>query len=698
MPLNISGSIVNSEIVEELDKKTVPTRNLEFYLDPESPDCFHGMQNWGTSNTKNLAHSIGSVSGKYATLATGMLYVFDGSNDWIEYTDWSHPTSCTVMCWVNTQSTSKTICSNSSGGPVNMDYKLSSAGYLSYSYYDGQWRNVDSNPVAVNDDKWHHIAWTRSGTNMKMYKDGVMIADETLNSAMSGNVDTVGRNWSGNYFQGYLGDFRVYNEQLSETQMKEVFDTGVVIPTGLEHGDLEQWFPMHEGKQFESGGKLVDYSGRNRIGTRHNFGTGYSGGNQVGFASGYGSCKMFFDRSNDYVDMTGDFGISHESGSASLSFWIQHDSIDSVDLPINYGRSSPDTRFFNTHDNSTHGSGKMSLGVVDNANWVSVGSTTLTDYVWYHFVIINDVSNKKVYAYQDGKSLGSASYSGTFGDPNILRLGNYISSNYAWGGMIDEVAMWNVALTEREIQLLGAKSSFDSPNAYDARKIREKNLKGYWRNDGAIKWKDLSGNGNDGSVSGSPQRMYFREGAVKGKDANGMPVQAGSFIFDGIGHADTNYSLGNGVTNFSCVAWIRVDEFNNQGGGIDFSTNAIAGYLGLGDSGGNSMDFRFYTGTFVDECTVYFDDNEWHMWVGTYDQDGGAGRQRLYKDAVLGDDAAGGDTSGLNLASYNIRLGLRNSNSTRAPIRLGQVMIYKRTLTLLEVQKIFAIQRSRYGV
>ena len=697
MPLNISGSIVNSEIVEELDIEVIPARNLEFYLDPESPDCFVGQQNYGTSLSKNRAYNLGSVAGKYATMHNGTCYVFDGSDDWIEYTDWVHPASCTLMCWINTSSTNKSICSNSSGGPVNMDYSITSNGYLEYNYYDGQWRLVDSNPVTVNDGKWHHIAFARSGTDMKMYKDGVMIADETLNSAMSGNVDTIGRNWSGYYFGGYLGDFRVYSAQLTGTQIKEITDTGVVIPTGQSHSALEQWFPMHEGKPFDNGNKLVDYSGKGRHGVRTNFGTGYSAGNQVGQASGQGSCKMYFDTSNNYMDVDADLGISHTSGKASLSFWIQHDNLNNTDLPVNYGKQSPETRFFNTHDNSTHGSGKMSLGVVTDVSWYSVGSGTLTDFNWYHFVIVNDVDGSSVSAYQDGSSLGSISYSGDFGDPHKLRLGDYIGSNYAWGGMIDEVAIWDVALTASEIALLGAKSN-GAPNAYDARNIRSSNLKGYWRNDGSIKWQDLSGNGNNGSVSGSPQRMYFREGAIKGKDANGMPVQAGSFILDGIGHMDTNYSLGDDVTNFSCVAWIRVDEFNNSGAGIDFSTNAIEGYMGLGTSGGNTIDFRFYTGTYVDECQISFDDNEWHMWVGTYDQDGGAGRQKLYKDTVLGDDAAGGDTSGIDLASYNVRIGLRNSGSTRAPIRLGQVMIYKRTLTLLEIKHMFDVQRSRYDV
>ena len=90
MPLNISGSIVNSEIVEELDKKSFPTRNLEFYIDPGSPDCYNGMQNWGDHNTKNLAHSIGSIAAKSASLATGMCYQFDGSNDWIESVSYTH--------------------------------------------------------------------------------------------------------------------------------------------------------------------------------------------------------------------------------------------------------------------------------------------------------------------------------------------------------------------------------------------------------------------------------------------------------------------------------------------------------------------------------------------------------------------------------------------------------------------------------
>ncbi|WP_158616610.1 LamG-like jellyroll fold domain-containing protein [Corallococcus sp. CA054B] len=36
-----------------------------------------------------------------------------------------------------------------------------------------------ASPTSLNDGGWHHVAYTRSGTSLKMYVDGVLVGSGT---------------------------------------------------------------------------------------------------------------------------------------------------------------------------------------------------------------------------------------------------------------------------------------------------------------------------------------------------------------------------------------------------------------------------------------------------------------------------------------------------------------------------------------
>ena len=181
---------------------------------------------------------------------------------------------------------------------------------------------------------------------------------------------------------------------------------------------------------------------------------------------------------------------------------------------------------------------------------------------------------------------------------------------------------------------------------------------------------------------------------------------AGYFDFDGVdGYIDTGLNPG-AVTALTVEAWLRVDTYTNDGSGISIGTNQAGTgqcYLGRGNSGGDSMDWRFYTGTFLDETEFFTSDTGWKHYVGTYDQTGGAGgnqgRMRLYVDGNLEDTALSNNTSAIDFSSgENIRIGVNTNGSSYFDGKYGEIRIYNRALTATEVSQNFNATRSKYGV
>ena len=181
---------------------------------------------------------------------------------------------------------------------------------------------------------------------------------------------------------------------------------------------------------------------------------------------------------------------------------------------------------------------------------------------------------------------------------------------------------------------------------------------------------------------------------------------AGYFDFDGVnGYIDTGLNAGS-VTELTVEAWLRVDTYTNDGAGIsigDVSQGTGQCYLGRGNSGGDSMDWRFYTGTFLDETEFFTSDTGWKHYVGTYDQSGGAGsnqgRMRLYVNGNLEDTALSNNTSAIDFSSgANIRIGINTNDSSYFDGKYGEVRIYNDALTASEVLQNFNATRARYGV
>ena len=89
---------------------------------------------------------------------------------------------------------------------------------------------------------------------------------------------------------------------------------------------------------------------------------------------------------------------------------------------------------------------------------------TINDSTWYHLVTVHDGTNATLYL--DGSSLGTQTVSSvpsTAG--NAFNIGRFTSASYYWNGWIDEVSVFNRALTSTEVTNIYSNKTYLNPTA-----------------------------------------------------------------------------------------------------------------------------------------------------------------------------------------------------------------------------------------
>jgi hypothetical protein len=123
--------------------------------------------------------------------------------------------------WIKFSNTSEEgiLCVNTGGrgNVILMEHDGAQIGMWesSYEVYSG---------VNVNDGKWHHVMYTRSGATGFLYVDGVLTGTHTADFALSSSdLWSVGQEWDGGgpseFFNGTVDDVRIYNKVLTEAEV-----------------------------------------------------------------------------------------------------------------------------------------------------------------------------------------------------------------------------------------------------------------------------------------------------------------------------------------------------------------------------------------------------------------------------------------------------------------------------------------------
>jgi len=172
-----------------------------------------------------------------------------------------------------------------------------------------------------------------------------------------------------------------------------------------------------------------------------------------------------FDGDTTGIDVPADTSFDWApNDSFSIEFWMKRPGVCAAfDVPHNeviVGRDDASTDLHWWVGVSCNHGGKALFGLVDkdaggDDAW-AVGGTDVTGGLWHHIVAVRNADENEISIYVDGKEEDSvpAMFSADFDSSTAaLNLGWLnLSPDYHFEGTLDEIALYNRALTEKEIK------------------------------------------------------------------------------------------------------------------------------------------------------------------------------------------------------------------------------------------------------
>ena len=193
------------------------------------------------------------------------------------------------------------------------------------------------------------------------------------------------------------------------------------------------------------------------------------------------------------------------------------------------------------------------------------------------------------------------------------------------------------------------------------------------------RWTDISGNGNNGTLTNGPTHT---SGA------------GGYFTFDGSNDYITVSNVQPNTNNFTISVWVY--KFNNTSNDYIWDFGANGGTLSSGTDVGD-YGFRYYNVTLGTGSNMYTqgtipDINKWYNVSITRNN----GTSTMYVNGSL-ITSSSGDTH--NISSTTLYIG-RYGGSTGYEHHgyISNFKIYNRALSAAEVKQNFNALRSRYGI
>lgn len=188
-------------------------------------------------NAGGTTYSANPTGAPTFSTGNGGHFVFDGSNDFGVVTQFTLPAACSFSVWIKfTGSGEMGIFSHCNGGSVGLAYTVSS-GKMEYNYYiPAGWQSIYGTST-VNSGTWKNLVWTKTGVTLKMYINGSLDADLTVNNdANNGTyaMRSIGSKWGPCYsdsygpgsdsypsmFSGSMATFMVHSRVLSLTEIE----------------------------------------------------------------------------------------------------------------------------------------------------------------------------------------------------------------------------------------------------------------------------------------------------------------------------------------------------------------------------------------------------------------------------------------------------------------------------------------------
>ncbi|MDZ7611403.1 MAG: LamG domain-containing protein [Candidatus Moranbacteria bacterium] len=611
---------------------------------------------------------------------------FDGVDDYVDltsldFTSIANENAMTFGGWVKITG-DITAADYTMGG--NYDGHVTTAAFVLYSDYGGDgvgWRAgvADSNGFVdgvltstardtTKQDTWQHIIMTWDGIDLKLYVDGTL--DDTASGSLSINdVDytAIGRQgvYDAKNMQGQIDEVRIYNRALSEGEIERLYKlTRPKIKAPTRDGLVGYW-SMEEG----SGTQVGDMSGNGNHGTMQNMDPA------TDWVTGKYGQGLDFDGSDDYVDAN----IPEISSvPLSVSFWMKpNDGTWRSILKISDGGLNVCSFGFDGTVN------RYKFKMDADGDDTSIADTLNSLNKWVH--VTATVTDEEVRLYRNADLRGTSSWPKTM-NLNVLNIGDSPLASDLFQGKIDEVRIYNRALSEGEIETL-YESGQAKLNSSQTDRLTD-GLVGMWSFDGpdiaGTTAYDRSSGANHGTLTNGPQKTIGKVG--QGLDFDGVDdnvtISANSaFEF---GEAENwSVSLWTKYTDSNCNGnKVAVGRYNGRQWWIGCQGSEIAGGT-LRDSDGVQQNF---------EGTTLLNDNQWHHLLLTVTRRVDNDRIDFYVDGNHEKNENPDFTGNFDIGA-DLFFGTFTGSDYLWSGQIDEARIYNRALSEDEIQRLYNMGR-----
>ena len=591
----------------------------------------------GAGNNGTSAGNATTAGGRFANGGT-----FDGTGDYVQKTSATSlelTGNRTISAWLKLSTaglTNRYVLSDRSNATAD-NYAII-YGWVAGKYeflaspgnYTGDDPRTALNTV-VNDTSWHHIVFTYDGVNMVGYLDGVtnVVSRKTttfIPNAANFNIGT--DDGSSNFWTGLMDDVRIYNRALSANEVAKIYNWGPP--------PVAQW-TMNEG----SGATIYDTAG-----TADGTITGATWKNAA--SCKYGSC-LSFPGGNGVSVVNHGHAASIENtiqsaNSFSISGWVKFMGTGGLSTGGFFGKAVKNTS--GVYGLWTDGRLKLTVYTTPSTTVETQSDSILVVGNWYHYVAVRD--NGTNYLYINGiKQTDSDTTSYLDATNQNFYIGRLwdTSNTYDFPGFIDDVQIYNYALTAKQIAGL-----------YDGGSVGHSNAPaGFWKFDEGYGMTayDSSGQANNLTLSAESYTMSGKFGKAWDGDGAKWLSRADDSDFD---FAATD--------DFTISTWFKSDSASNPSSGVEYLAEKKASSAGYGiymDTGGDVIfgvddyaDSTWEPDDIVGDVGRDFYDNTWHHFVGVKT---GTSRIEAYVDGVKIETKTGLTSTGTLANSALLYLG-----------------------------------------
>ena len=450
--IGIWNRALTPQEITNLYTSTVPVSCLPAYVPTSGlvgywPFC-------GNANDESGNGNNGTVNG--ATLTTdrngvaNQAYSFDGIDDYISILR-NYQGSFTTSIWFNSNG-------NSQYKPlidafdVNWEIQIMNS-FLAYVSFDNSSNiQVFNSSILITNNNWNNLICTFNSNILNFYLNGNQIDQFTVNTLPinSGNY-FLGASLTGSaqYFEGKLDDIGIWNRALTQQEITNLYTSTVPVsclPAYVPTSGLVGYWPFC--------GNADDESGNGNNGT-------VNGATLTTDRNGVANQAYNFDGYNDFISINDNQTLN--VSNVTVSAWYNAVDYGSAQqefqghIASKRESSGWGTSFQLALENSTPNHTIWATYTIAGNGWAYYSSNSvLTSQNWIHVTYTHDNTSAKIFI--NGILVNTTLISGGLQINNLpLWFGarpNAGGNSAFFNGKLDDIGIWNRALTDCEIQNL----------------------------------------------------------------------------------------------------------------------------------------------------------------------------------------------------------------------------------------------------